>query len=181
MLQGQKVILRAMTHQDLERLCQFNNDLEVELASGGDPPMPQSLARLQAELDAKVSQGGRDGTEFAIEADDKFIGQCALFQFDQVARTCELGITIGDKDYWGQAYGREAIELLLDYGFRFHNLHRVFLSVNGDNERAIRAYRACGFQEEGRLRAHVWSDNAYVDLVYMGILREEWENLRLKN
>ena len=40
--------------------------------------------------------------------------------------------------------------------------------------RAIRAYRACGFVEEGRLRQHVWSDGAYIDLVYMGILREEW-------
>jgi RimJ/RimL family protein N-acetyltransferase len=177
MLQGKQVLLRAMTRQDLERLCQFNNDLEVELAGGGDPPLPQSLARLQAEFDARASQGGRDGTSFAIEADHKLIGQCALFQFDQVARTCELGITIGDKDYWGRGYGREAVALLLDYGFRFHHLHRVFLSVNGNNERAMRAYRACGFKEEGRLRAHVWHDNAYVDLVYMGILREEWEAL----
>ena len=180
MLQGQKVILRAIAHQDLERLCQFNNDLEVELAGGGDPPTPQSLARLQAEYEAKVSQGGREGTDFAIEADDKFIGQCALFQFDPVARTCELGITIGDKDYWGRGYGREAVGLLLDYGFRYHNLHRIFLSVNGNNERAIRAYRACGFEEEGRLRSHVWNDNGYVDLVYMGLLREEWERVQEK-
>ncbi|MBV7328498.1 GNAT family N-acetyltransferase [Chloroflexi bacterium TSY] len=175
MLLGKKVILRAITRQDLERLCQFNNDLEVELAGGGDPPMPQSLERLQAEYDAKASEGGRDGTVFAIEADNKFIGQCALFQFDHVARSCELGITIGDKEYWGRGYGREAIKLLLDYGFRSHNLHRIYLSVNGNNVRAIRAYQACGFVEEGRLRSHAWSDNAYVDLVYMGILRGEWE------
>lgn len=178
MLQGQKIILRAITHQDLERLCQFNNDLEVELASGGDPPIPQSLARLQATYNEKLSQGDRDGTEFAIEVDNKFIGQCALFQFNSVARTCELGITIGDKDYWGQGYGREAVGLLLDYGFRFHNLNRVFLSVNGNNQRAIQAYCACGFKEEGRLRDHVWNDNAYTDLVYMGILRKEWEKLQ---
>ncbi len=177
MLQGERLLLRAMTRADLERLCQFNNDVEVEVAGGGDPPLPQSLARLEAEFEAKVGEGDRDGTNFAIEADQKFIGHCALFQFDSVARTCELGITIGDKDYWGQGYGREAVTLLLDYGFRYHNLHRVYLSVNGNNERAIRAYQACGFQEEGRLRFHIWSDGAYIDLVYMGILRDEWENL----
>lgn len=69
MLTGQKVTLRAMTRDDLERLCQFNNDLEVELAGGGDPPLPQSLARLQAEFEQQLSKGGRDGTSFAIEAD----------------------------------------------------------------------------------------------------------------
>jgi len=174
MLKGERVTLRALAESDLELLCQFNNDLEVELAGGGDPPMPQSLSRLQAAYQEKLSQGDRDGTEFAIEAENQFIGHCALFHFDQVARTCELGITIGDKNYWGRHYGREAIMLLLDYGFRFHNLHRIYLSVNGNNERAIHAYDACGFVNEGRLRSHVWSDNGYTDLVFMGILREEW-------
>ncbi len=67
MLTGHKVILRAITRDDLERLCQFNNDVEVELAGGGDPPTPQSVARLYAEYDAQVSAGGRDGTSFAID------------------------------------------------------------------------------------------------------------------
>ncbi len=174
MLYGERVTLRALTTDDLELLCQFNNDLDVELAGGGDPPLPQSLSRLQATFQGKLSQEDRDGPEFAIEADNQFIGHCALFHFDQVARTCELGITIGDKNYWGHHYGREVVRLLLDYGFRFHNLHRIFLSVNGNNERALHAYRACGFVEEGRLRSHVWNDNGYVDLVFMGILRKEW-------
>jgi RimJ/RimL family protein N-acetyltransferase len=54
----------------------------------------------------------------------------------------------------------------------------VFLSVNGNNERAMRAYQACGFVEEGRLRDHVWNSGAYMDLVYMGILRDEWDAIR---
>ena len=174
MLKGQKVTLRAMIRDDLDRLCQFNNDLEVELAGGGDPPLPQSLARLQAEYEQQISKGGRDGTSFAIEADAKFIGSCALFQFDTVAHTCALGITIGDKDYWGRGYGREAVNLLVGYAFEYQNIRRVYLTVNGTNERAIRAYQACGFVEEGRLRGHVWSKGGYIDLVYMGILRDEW-------
>lgn len=54
----------------------------------------------------------------------------------------------------GQGYGRDAVRLLLDYAFRLRNQHRADLSVNGNNERAIRAYKACGFIEEGRSRAH---------------------------
>lgn len=175
MLTGPRVTLRAFRRDDLEHLCRFNNDVAVELAGGGDPPYPQSLERLQAEFDAEASKGGRNGPGFAIEADGHFIGQCALFRFDDVAHTAELGITIGDKAYWGKGYGREAIALLLDYGFRLRNLRKIWLQVNGDNERAQHAYRACGFVEEGRLRQHVWSNGQYVDLVQMGVLREEWE------
>lgn len=175
MLKGQRVILRAVTRDDLTRLAEFNNDVEVELSGGGDPPMPQSLARLQAEFEQRVSSGGRDGSDFAIEADGRFIGICALFNFDQTAHTCELGISIGDKDYWGRGFGRETVGLLLDYAFRLRNFHKVWLRVHGLNERAQRAYQSCGFVEEGRLRAHVWSNGVYDDLVHMGVLREEWQ------
>lgn len=178
MLKSERIILRSIKRDDLPRLCDFNNDIAVELAGGGDPPIPQSLARLEAEYDQNAGRGGRDGASFAIEADGKFIGQCALFNFDDTAHTCELGIAIGDKAYWGQGYGRETLTLLLNYAFRLRNFRKVHLRVHGRNERAIKAYKSCGFVEEGRLRAHVWSDGSYDDLIHMGILRQEWENTR---
>lgn len=174
MLEGKRIRLRAAQREDMEAICRFNNDLAVELAGGGDPPMPQSLERLLAEFDADAAKGGRNNAGFIIEADGQCIGQCALFRFDDTAHTAELGITIGARDCWGKGYGREAVALLLDYAFRLRNLHRVWLTVNGRNERAQRCYRACGFVEEGRLRQHVWSAGAYDDLVHMGVLRDEW-------
>ena len=49
-----------------------------------------------------------------------------------------------------------------------------WLTVNGANLRAQRAYAACGFVEEGRQRQQIWSGGAYDDLVLMGVLRSEW-------
>jgi RimJ/RimL family protein N-acetyltransferase len=175
MLFSSRLTLRSIAREDLGRLWEFNNDVEVELAGGGDPPIPQSLARLQAQYDQDAAKGGRDGASFAIEADGKFIGQCALHNFDDVAQTAELGITIGDKEYWSKGYGREAIGLLLDYAFRLRGLRRVWLRVIANNERGIRCYLACGFIEEGRLRSHVFSNGEHFDLVQMGILRDEWK------
>lgn len=178
MLKGKRVILRGIRREDLPLLCQFNNDVEVEVAGGGDPPLPQSLERLQAEWDKSASEGGRDSSWFAMEVDGKLVGQCALHGFEfckGINHNVELGIGIGDKECWGKGYGREAVELLLDYGFRYWNLHRIWLNTHSENERAIRCYQACGFVEEGRLREHLWWNGRYVDMVYMGILRAEWE------
>lgn len=175
MLKGEKVVLRAFKREDVQRQWAFNNDVEFELLGGGDPWEPQTLERLEAEFEQDVQKGGRNGTHFAIETDGKYIGSCALFHFDTIAGACELGIGIGDREYWGKGYGRDAVRVLLDYAFRLRNLHKVWLRVNGDNERAIRSYRATGFREEGRLRQHVWSNGKYIDFVYMGILRDEWE------
>ncbi|MDP9411100.1 MAG: GNAT family N-acetyltransferase, partial [Actinomycetota bacterium] len=103
------------------------------------------------------------------------VGRCGLYNIDRTARHAELGIGIGEREYWGRGYGREAVGLLLDYAFRLRNLRRVWLEVHADNERGMRAYRSCGFVEEGRMREHVWLAGRYVDNVIMGVLREEWE------
>jgi RimJ/RimL family protein N-acetyltransferase len=169
------VTLRAVTRGDLPRLLSFANDLEVELAGGGDPPTPRILERLEKDFEREVSEPPRDKTNFAIEADGKCIGTCGLFNIHRTAGHAELGIGIGDKEYWGRGYGREAVGLLLDYAFRLRNLRRVWLEVHSANERAIRAYRSCGFVEEGRMREHVWLGGRYVDNVIMGVLREERE------
>jgi RimJ/RimL family protein N-acetyltransferase len=174
MLRGEKVTLRGVTREDLPRLWQFNNDLAVELAGGGDPPMPQALDRVRADFDREAAKGGRDGATFAIETDGVCIGVCGLSHINETARTAELGIGIGGPAYWRRGYGREAVRLLLDYAFRLRNFRRVWLWVHADNERAIAAYRASGFVEEGRLREHVWSAGRYVDAVYMGVLRDDW-------
>ena len=178
MLQGEKVLLRAVERGDLPRLWAFNNSLTVELAGGGDPPWPQAFDRLVAEYEKGWSTGGRDGPAFAIEADARLIGVCGLRVAEGANRTAELGITIGDTAYWGRGYGRDAVATLVAYGFDQLNLRRVWLQTHARNQRGIRAYLACGFVEEGRLREHVWSDGGYDDLVCMGVLRSDWQAAR---
>jgi RimJ/RimL family protein N-acetyltransferase len=175
-LKGEKVILRAITRDDLERLCQFENDVELSVLANGAPWRPDLLARVQAEFDDQLHhEPPQNRVRFAIEADDKCIGDCSLQRIDRTSGTTELGISIGDRDYLGRGYGRDAIRVLLRYAFRIQNLYRVWLGTGSDNERAIRCYRACGFVEEGRLRQHAWSEGKRVDMVCMGLLRDEWE------
>ena len=174
MLRGEKVTLRAVEKEDQETLWRFWNDLEVELAGGGDPPSPISLERLRSRFEREERERSRDNTDFMIEVDGATIGHCGLFHVDTAARHCEFGISIGEKDCWGRGYGCDAVRVLLDYAFRVRNLRRVWLETHASNEWAIRAYRACGFVEEGRMCEHVWLAGRYVDNVIMGVLREEW-------
>jgi RimJ/RimL family protein N-acetyltransferase len=171
MFVGDKVTLRGVTRADLPVLHSYYNDPEVDLAAG-DLPSPASMERLEKWYERLTEQ--QPMRRFAIEVDKRFIGTCLLQDIDETSGHAELGITIGAKDCWGRGYGREAIQLLLDYAFRLANLRRVWLRTHAANERAIRAYKAVGFVEEGRLREHQWLAGRYVDTVVMGILRSEF-------
>ena len=81
---------------------------------------------------------------------------------------------IGDKAYWSQGYGTDAMLTFVRFGFDEMNLHRIDLTVDADNPRAIRCYQKCGFVEEGRLRENRYQQGKYGDQLVMSILRDEF-------
>jgi len=173
MLKGKKVLLRPMKKEDIPRQHEFDQDIETHILNGG-PPRSSPLERTQALYETCTKQDTSVDC-FAIEADGKYIGHCSLRHSLNYPGLHTLGINIGDRDYWGRGYGRDAILLLLDFGFHYFGARRIGLITNAKNERAIKCFNACGFVEEGRTRKAKWIDGEYTDLVKMGILREEWE------
>lgn len=175
MFKGEKVILRAMTEADLPRIYEFSQDVEL---AGLDCAHPQvyGMERERADFQNKIKVDPSKAF-FAIEADGKYIGDCGLMGLGDPHGSAELGIVIGDRDYWGRGYGRDAVRLLLHYGFHYLGLRRIVLTTHAKNPRAIRCYLACGFVEDGRPRKAVWVEGEYLDVVNMSILREEWRDL----
>jgi RimJ/RimL family protein N-acetyltransferase len=105
---------------------------------------------------------------------DRLIGMVSLSKPD-LAGNSWVGIGIGDRQDWGKGYGTEAMRLALKFGFNEVNLQRVSLDVFEYNPRAIRSYEKAGFKHEGCLRQCLLRDGQRWDLIYMSILRSEWE------
>jgi RimJ/RimL family protein N-acetyltransferase len=86
-----------------------------------------------------------------------FIGSVGFYQIDQIGRTAEYRIFIGDRDYWGQGLGTKVTKAMVHYGFDRLNL----------------VYANAGFLYEGTLRARIYRNGRYYDAVAMSILRSE--------
>jgi len=108
---------------------------------------------------------------------DKVIGTIGLDGAMKVHGDAFVGIGIGEPEYWGRGFGTEAMQLILKYAFMELNLHRVSLDVFGYNLRALHSYEKAGFKLEGRSRNVLLREGQRWDLIYMGILREEWLKL----
>ncbi|GAC1357136.1 MAG: spermidine N1-acetyltransferase [Herpetosiphon sp.] len=175
MLQGPRVQLRALERGDLDRLHTLaNREIGLfMLAASSWRPNPR--ARSEGWFDKELTNAA--DWRFVIEADGKVIGDVGLHPWavDHRSGSCELGILILDPEYIGKGYGREALDLFLEWVFVVQNFRRIGLSTLASNERAQRLYRSLGFVHEGRLRQQDWYDGHYVDIVVMGLLRTEWE------
>jgi RimJ/RimL family protein N-acetyltransferase len=88
-----------------------------------------------------------------------------------------VGIGIGESDHWGKGFGSDAMRVLLRYGFLELGLHRVSLNVFSYNERAIRSYQKVGFVVEGISKNAILREGKRWDMIWMGILLDEWKSL----
>lgn len=118
-----------------------------------------------------------DSFSFMIRTrnDDRPIGGIELDGIDWIVGNAWVGIGIGERDSWGKGYGTDAMRVILRFAFDQLNLRRVSLSVFEFNARAIRSYEKAGFHQEGRARKWMNRAGQRWDVIYMGILRSEWE------
>lgn len=82
------------------------------------------------------------------------------------------------KEYQGRGYGREAINWILDWGFRHAGMHSIGIETACYNTRAMYLYKDMGFTPEGRRRETIWQNRKWYDLVQYGMTEKEWEKLR---
>jgi RimJ/RimL family protein N-acetyltransferase len=141
-----------------------------------DPPRLHSAKANKDWLEKHIQDDQTNMYWFAIRAleDDRLLGDADLSVINWGSRDAFAGIGIGERQFWGKGYGTDAMALLLRYAFTELNLRRVTLNVFEFNQRAIRSYEKVGFRIEGRQRQAMQREGRRWDLIYMGILWEEW-------
>jgi RimJ/RimL family protein N-acetyltransferase len=169
-LTGERVVLRPFRPSDAEPLWRARLDPLTWAQTEEAPLVPEPLEAAQGRATAPSTGGS---ARFAVEADGALAGRAALFGVDDLARTGEVGLLLLPERR-GQGLGQDVLRVLLRYAFRSRNLRRVHLQTLASNARALAAYRAVGFVEEGRLREHAWVEGAYDDVVLMAVLRSDW-------
>ncbi len=73
------------------------------------------------------------------------VGNVGLHNIDWRHRRCEFGkFFISEAEYPDRGIGKKALKLALDYAFCYLHMHKVYLYVLSDNERACRLYASAG-------------------------------------
>ncbi len=135
-------------------------------------PTAPSLVQFEADVVTWARQRDTRRDRYAIiDPDGGFLGMVSYYNVNFEHRNAELGIYIGDRDYWSRGIGTEAILTLLSHVFRHTNLSTVYLTTYASNARAQACYRKCGFEVTGTLRKFSNRIGYYVD-VRMDISRE---------
>jgi RimJ/RimL family protein N-acetyltransferase len=169
MSSGEKVKLRE------KRLADAANDYawftDAELAALDAVPLPTTtFPQYLADYASDLRYPPIARHQFAIETrEGKHIGNCTYYGIDNEKGEAEVGIMIGDRDYWDRGYGADAVATLLNYVFRKTKLNRLYLKTLVANKRAQKCFAKCSFTPYGHLQKDGYS------FILMELHREDWK------
>jgi RimJ/RimL family protein N-acetyltransferase len=179
-LTGKFVRLSAWDPEEMSKVIPrwYRNSEYIRLLNSSARPMLSPKAELKW-MEEEVDKMSPGSYFFSIRtlAEDKLIGELNLDVVTWPGGDAFVGLGIGETEYWNKGYGTDIMKVLLRFAFNEINLRRVTLTVFQYNPRAIRSYEKAGFRHEGRMRKVLNKEGRRWDMLYMGILREDWLEL----
>jgi ribosomal-protein-alanine N-acetyltransferase len=104
----------------------------------------------------------------------ELIGNVGLRRDNADAPMADMGYELSPT-HWGRGFATEAARAMVDVGFgTWPGLHRIYAHCIADNDASARVLLRVGFREEARLRDHQRFKDRYWDVLFFGMLRDEW-------
>lgn len=176
LIETERLLLKGLSPEDMTEIFEGNLKPEIMKILGH-----RSEADYEKEY-LKYKNGyatyNRSFLLFLLvdKTSDKIIGRCGLHNWNTDHRRAEIGYMMEDEDYKKLGLMGEAVEAIIDYGFRFLDLHRIEGLVGKENIPSLRLMEKNNFIREGLLREHYYVAGKFEDSIVFSKLREEYLN-----
>ena len=150
---GRRVLLASPDLDHLKATVRLLNDPHVQRGTLRLPfPYTEADARAWVRRANRERKAGHSlALRVVRRSDGELLGGVGLHQLEEDAARAEIGYWLG-REFWGQGYATEAVNLFVRVAFVRLGLHRIEARVYPWNTASRGVARRCGFRFEGRLR-----------------------------
>ena len=168
---GEKVVLREKKLEDAVEDYVWRRDPELSELDA-TRPISMSFTDYHRYTREELRYDSYYSVRLAVDTlDGTHIGNCMYYDINDRRQEAELGIMIGDRDYWSEGYGSDAVKTLINYVFSYTHLAKIYLHTLKENYRARRSFTKSGLSEIREVR------RSGKDFVRMEIIKEDWLDL----
>lgn len=176
-IEGRRIRFTPLQIENIYTHFRWNNDPELNRLDSEMPYEEESFGAFKKRFEQMSDYPDPTHQDFEIHVKDgSLIGVAYVTAISTHNRHALVGVTIGDRAYWGEGFGRESLALLLDYCFEELNLHRVSAETFEYNEAWENLVREMGFTREGTARDYLRRDGTFWDKGTFGLLEHEYQS-----
>ena len=166
-LETERLLLKSVERDDLKFLLDLRWDAAVMKGLIHDPISVRSqedwFEKIQRSNDVALSIFIKENGELT---EMTIVGTVGLYNFKHRHQIATWRVRLAP-GYQGMGIAREAIMLVLDYGFNTLNLNKIISDSFADNEAIVSLSKKLGFVEEGILRSHYFHDGKFKGCHYV--------------
>ena len=167
--EGEKVRIREKRVEDIRNEYSWRVDPELSRLDA-TRPMTMSYEDFFRYSKEEMQFPNYRSKRLAVETlGGVHIGNIMYYDLNMQNSQAELGIMIGDKDYWSSGYGTDTVNTLLRHLFTTLELDRVYLHTLSWNYRAQASFAKSGFKLVRNVK------RGGQDFILMEVLRSDWE------
>lgn len=148
-LKGEHIYLRALEPEDLDFVYEIENDTLLWALSDTQTPYSRFTLRQYLENAQQDIFEAKQLRLAICTIDNTTIGLIDVFDFDVKNKRAGIGILIKDESNRYKGYGKEALNLLVNYCYESLHLHQVYANVLETNEASLRLFENNGFKKIG--------------------------------
>lgn len=177
-IETERLLLRKITLNDANDMFEYASNPEVSQYTMWSTHTSIEDTKYFLQSLTKMYKR-RELVDWGIvhKAEKKFIGTCGFVEWSMTHSRAEIGYALSRR-YWGEGYMSEAVNAVIEFGFREMSLNRIMGRCEVHNIASARVMEKVGMQREGILRQHLFVKDRYWDLKIYSILREEFfENI----
>jgi RimJ/RimL family protein N-acetyltransferase len=174
----ERLILSPLSRADAEALFAYRSLAEVSRFQGWEPrSLDDALAFIEGLSSTDFDTPGT-WFQFGIRArgSERLVGDVGV-HFSEDGQQAEVGFTLAPASQ-GQGFGTEAVVGVIDHLFVRLGKHRVYASVDPQNQPSLRLLERVGMRQEGHFRQSLLFKGEWADDVVFAILRPEWAAAR---
>ncbi|MFC1872195.1 GNAT family N-acetyltransferase [Chloroflexota bacterium] len=148
-IKGKKIRIREKRLVDARNDYAWQTDAELmRLDAARVLRVPFSVFLL--DYVQNIQEMTEDRIQLGIDSlDGRHIGNCTCYNMDVSAAEAEIGLMIGNRDYWNKGYGTDCVRALVKYVFTRADFQRLYLKTLDWNQRAQKAFKKSGFSPCG--------------------------------
>lgn len=165
MMKDEQGILEWMKDDSINRYFQFN---------------PDDITSKSVRSYIEKSWSDANNKHYAVADDmDEYMGTISLKNIDSRHANAEYAVALRKSAIGTGAASYATAEILMK-AFEEFKLHKVYLNVLTENTRAVRFYEKIGFIFEGEFKEHLFIRNAYRDLRWYRMTRDDFEGSSIR-
>jgi diamine N-acetyltransferase len=168
---GETIYLRALEPEDLEFLYLVENDENIWHVSNTQTPYSKFLIRQYLQNAHQDIYEAKQLRLVICESEsDKTIGLIDLFDFDPKNHRAGIGILIHNTNQRCQGFGKQALQLVIDYTFNQLQIHNLYANIGTQNENSLHLFATFGFEKVGIRKEWNYIGNQYEDEVIFQLI-----------